>query len=411
VRRLCVARPAALRETALTPNKTIVVAALGTTQTLAWASSYYLPAILGTPIAAALDIKASVFFGIFSGSLLLGAAISPYVGRLIDDHGGRAILAASNLVLAIGLAALGLAQGVVSLTVAWFILGIGMAIGLYDPAFATLTRLYGRDARAPITGITLIAGFASTVGWPVSAWLEHGFGWREACLVWAGLNLFAALPLNWWIIPPAPPLFAPGQREREGIIETEPPRGAMPILAVYFCATAFVTGAMAAHLPRFLEIAGASETTAIAAGALVGPAQVAARLVEFSLFRAVHPLWSGRIAALMHPLGATALGVFGPAGIALFALLHGAGNGLVTIARGTLPLAIFGPIGYGLRTGILAAPARIALATAPFVFGLLLDGIGIFAILVSAGLSLAAFLSLWLLRSRPALAAAPAASE
>ncbi|HEV2335782.1 MAG TPA: MFS transporter [Stellaceae bacterium] len=410
MRRLCVARLAAVRETALTPNKTIVVAGLGVTQTLAWASSYYLPAILGTPIAAALDIKASVFFGIFSGSLLLSAAISPYVGRLIDDHGGRAILAASNLVLAIGLAALGLVQGVVSLTVAWFILGIGMAIGLYDPAFATLTRLYGRGARAPITGITLIAGFASTVGWPVSAWLEHAFGWREACLVWAGLNLFAALPLNWWLIPPAPPLPVPGQRQRE-IIEPAPPRGAMPILAFYFCTTAFVTGAMAAHLPRFLEIAGASETTAIAAGALVGPAQVAARLVEFGLLRGIHPVWSARIAALMHPLAAAVLGALGPVGVAPFALLHGAGNGLVTIARGTLPLAIFGPIGYGLRTGILAAPARIALATAPFVFGLLLDGIGIFAILVSAGLSLAAFLSLWLLRSRPALAAAPAASE
>jgi MFS family permease len=399
-----------VRETALTANKTIVVAALGTTQTLAWASSYYLPAILGAPIAAALGLKASVFFGIFSGSLLLGAAISPWVGRLIDDHGGRAVLAASNAVLAMGLAVLGLAQGVVSLTIAWVILGIGMAIGLYDPAFATLTRLYGRNARAPITGITLIAGFASTVGWPASAWFEHAFGWREACLIWAGLNLFAAMPLNWLIIPPAPPLPTRGEGAREAI-EPEPLRGAMPILAFYFCATAFVTGAMAAHLPRFLESAGASETTAIAAGALVGPAQVAARLVEFGLFRRIHPVWSGRIAAVMHPLGAAALGALGPAGIALFALLHGAGNGLITIARGTLPLAIFGPTGYGLRTGILAAPARVALAAAPFVFGVLLDAIGTFAVLVSAGLSLAAFTSLWLLRPRPAPVAAPATSE
>src|SRR5271170_3653434 len=151
-------------EAALTPSRTIVVATIGTTQTLAWASSYYLPAILGAPIAAALGLGPSVFFGIFSGSLLLGAAISPWVGRLIDDHGGRAMLAASNVVLAGGLGALALAQGVVSLTIAWLILGVGMAIGLYDPAFATLTRLYGREARAAITGITLIAGFASTVG-------------------------------------------------------------------------------------------------------------------------------------------------------------------------------------------------------------------------------------------------------
>jgi len=397
-------------EAALRPSKTIVVATLGTTQTLAWASSFYLPAILGAPIAATLGLPASVFFGIFSAALLLGAAISPWVGRLIDIHGGRAMLAASNLVLAAGLAGLALAQGVVGLTIAWLILGIGMAIGLYDPAFATLTRLYGSDARASITGITLIAGFASTIGWPASAWFEHAFGWRDACLIWAGLHLFGALPLNWLLIPPAPPLLSP-ERRADVALAAEPPRAAMPILAVYFCATAFVTGAMSAHLPRFLESAGASEAAAIAAGALVGPAQVAARLVEFGLLRGIHPVWSARIAALMHPFGAAVLGMLGPAGVAAFALLHGAGNGLITIARGTLPLAIFGPAGYGLRTGILAAPARVTVAAAPFVFGVLLDWIGTSAVLVSAGLSLAAFASLWLLRPRPAAATAPAASD
>jgi MFS family permease len=405
-----VARLGAVKEAALTRNRTIVVAAIGSTQTLAWASSFYLPAIHGAPIAAGLGLPVSVFFGVFSAALLLGAAISPWVGRLIDDHGGRAVLAGSNVVLAAGLAALALAQGVVGLTIAWLILGIGMAIGLYDPAFATLTRLYGREARASITGITLIAGFASTVGWPASAWFEHAFGWREACLIWAGLHLFAALPLNWLVIPPAPLLPPVGQEARPAL-EAEPPRGAMPILAFYFCATAFVTGAMSSHLPGFLESAGASETAAIAAAALVGPAQVAARLVEFGLLRAVHPVWSARIAAIMHPLGAAVLGVFGPAGVAGFALLHGAGNGLITIARGTLPLAIFGPTGYGRRTGILTVPARVTVAVAPFVFGVLLDWIGTFAVMISASLSLAAFASLWLLRPRPAPATVPAASD
>jgi MFS family permease len=394
----------------LTTHRAIVVAGIGTTQTLAWASSYYLPAILGAPIAAALGLPASVFFGIFSASLLLGSAISPWVGRLIDRHGGRTVLITSNAVLAFGLAALGLAQGVVSLTIAWLILGVGMAIGLYDPAFATLTRLYGREARAPITGITLIAGFASTLGWPVSAWLLGAVGWREACLIWAATNLILALPLNWLLIPPAPPLATMAQRSHEEAV-APPPRGAMPILALYFCATAFVTGAMAAHLPRLLETAGATEAAAIAAGALVGPAQVAARLVEFGLLRAIHPVWSGRIAAAMHPLAAAVLGLLGPAGVALFAVLHGAGNGMVTIARGTLPLAIFGPADYGLRTGILAAPSRVALSAAPFVFGLLLDRTGVFALLLSAGLSLAALASLLLLRPRPVPAVAAAASD
>jgi predicted MFS family arabinose efflux permease len=320
------------------------------------------------------------------------------------------VLTASNAAIAAGLAMLGLAQGIGGLMVAWVLLGIGMVMGLYDPAFAALTRLYGRDARAAITGITLIAGFASTVGWPASAWFEHAFGWREACLIWAGLNLFVALPLNWLCIPAAPPLPPAGQRARDPLM-TEPPRGAMPILAFYFCATAFVTSAMAAHLPRLLESAGASEAAAIAAGALVGPAQVAARLVEFGLLRAIHPVWSGRIAAAMHPLGAAVLGMLGPAGVALFALLHGAGNGMITIAKGTLPLAIFGPADYGLRTGILSVPARLALAAAPFVFGLLLDHVGASAIVLSAGLSLAALVSLLLLRPRPAPAVAAAADD
>jgi MFS family permease len=307
------------------------------------------------------------------------------------------VLTTSSLIIAAGLALLGMAQGIAGLTIAWLVLGIGMAMGLYDPAFATLTRLYGRDARAAITGITLIAGFASTVGWPASAWFEHTFGWRDACLIWAGVNLVVCLPLNWLVIPPAPPLAA--AQSRTGATEgSEPPRGAMPILAFYFAATAFVTGALQAHLLRFLETADATESAAIIAGTLVGPAQVAARICEFALMRALHPVWSARIAVILHPTGALLLAAFGPAAIMPFALAYGAGNGMITIARGTLPLAIFGPAGYGLRNGLLSVPARLAVSAAPFLFGLLLDRVGVTAVLLTVGLNLAAFASLWLLR-------------
>ena len=103
----------------------------------------------------------------------------------------------------------------------------------------------------------------------------------------------------------------------------------------------------------------AISTAAITAAALVGPAQVAARLVEFGALRWLHPVASARIAAAMHPVGAGILAVFGVPAIIVFALFHGAGNGLLTIAKGTLPLTIFGPVGYGLRNGILAVPARV----------------------------------------------------
>jgi predicted MFS family arabinose efflux permease len=377
-------------------NRSIVVAALGTAQTLAWGSSYYLPAILADPIAESLGISRTIFYAAFSGSLLLSAVLGPAIGRAIDRRGGRGILAISNLVLAAGLALLASVHGIFGLAAAWSVLGVGMAMGLYEPAFATLTGLYGRAARGPITGITLIAGFASTVGWPLSALLNAQYGWRDACLVWAVMHIVIGLPLNRLLIPPAPP---PMRSATQG--EAPPaPRGAMPILAFVFAATAFVTGAMAAHLPHLLEIAGASATTAIAASALVGPAQVGARLIEFGALRHVHPLVSARLSTILHPLGAAALAFFGAPAIMAFAVLHGAGNGLLTIARGTLPLAIFGPVGYGLRTGILAAPARVTQALGPLLFGVLMDRMGVAAIGVSAGLGIAAFAALLFLKAR-----------
>lgn len=381
-------------------GRVTVVATLGTTQTIAWASSYYMPAILAAPIAAALHLPGSLFFGLFSGALLLSAVIGPSVGRLIDRDGGRAVLAASNVVIAAGLIILAAAQGVMGLVIAWTVLGIGIGMGLYDPAFAALTWLYGREARGAITGITLIAGFASTIGWPLSAIFLHESGWRAACLIWAGLNVMFAAPLNWLILPrhgASPPALPPEATELPAM---EPPRAAMPILAFFFAATWFVQGAMAAHLPGLLRAAGASSTAAIAAAALVGPAQVGARIVEFGLLRSFHPVVSARIASALHPIGAAFLVALGAPGIIAFALLHGAGNGMITIAKGTLPLALFGPRGYGQRSGLLSAPARVLQSAAPFLFGLLLDRVGIAAVGLSGGLCLAAFGSLFLLRLR-----------
>ena len=384
-------------------RSTLTVAVIGTTQTLTWASSYYLPAMLAEPIAAGLGVSKALFLGFFSASLLLQAALGPMIGRAIDRHGGRGVLVLSNLVLAGGLGWLALAQGSVGLAGAWILLGIGMALGLYDSAFAALTTLYGREARAPITGITLIAGFASTLGWPVSAVLNQHFGWRGACLGWAAVNLLICLPMNRLLIPHRA---GPARSAATAESAAPAPSNGMAVLAFVFGAVGFVTGAMAAHLPRLLELAGASAGAAIASASLMGPAQVAARLFEFGVLKRLHPLVSTRLALLMHPLGAAFLGALGGPAASVFALLHGAGNGLLTISRGTLPLALFGPTGYGLRTGIIVAPARVTTAAAPLLFGLLLDAMGTRALLVSAGLSLAALGALALLRAQPASARA-----
>lgn len=368
---------------------------LGSAQTLAWASSYYLPAILAVPMARELGMSPSWVFAAFSAALLLTAMLGPSVGRLIDQQGGRGVLMASNAVMALGLVIMALSQGLFSLMLAWLITGVGMAMGLYDAAFATLGRLLGRSARASITGVTLLAGFASTIGWPLTAVLEGEFGWRVTCGAWAILHILIGLPLN-------ARLSKAGDSTNYSNDETsapspERPRLAMVLLAYVFAAGWFVSTAMAAHLPRLLQETGVSLSVAVAAAALVGPAQVAARVGEFALLRHLHPLVAARVATTLHPLGAALLATVGmPA--AGFVLLHGAGNGMMTIASGTLPLALFGPKGFGQRQGVIIAPARAAQAFSPLLFGLLIEQNGAGALWLTTGLMIAAFIALLCIR-------------
>jgi MFS family permease len=378
-------------------GRQVVVTGLGISQTLAWASSYYLPAVLAAPIAAGIGVSPNWVFAAFSVSLLVAALTGPSVGRLIDRRGGRDVLALSNLVFAAGLVGLALAQGPISLFGAWAVLGVGMAFGLYDAAFATLAALYGQSARGPITGVTLFAGFASTVSWPLSTALNNAIGWRETCLVWAALNLAIGLPINRLVLPGAAPPTSHRHHSTRRIGWR--PYREMFLLAFVFSAGWFVTGAMATHLPKLLELAGVAPLQAVAAGALVGPAQVAARVAEFTFLRRIHPLISTRIAASLHPLGAIILVVVGAPAAAAFVLLYGAGNGLLTIARGTVPLAIFGPHRYGERTGLLGAPARASQAFAPLLFGLFMDKMGLSVLTISASLCVAALIALMCLQA------------
>src|SRR5438034_1250691 len=178
-----------------------IILALGTTQTLAWASSYYLPAILADPIARDLGVSSNWIFAAFSASLVISALLGPRVGRQIDLVGGRSVLSISNLTFAAGLTLLGFTYSIPVLVVAWLVLGVGMGFGLYDAAFGALGRIHGSAARRPITGITLIAGFASTVGWPLTAVIAEHFGWRASCFAWAAMHVAIALPINLYYIP------------------------------------------------------------------------------------------------------------------------------------------------------------------------------------------------------------------
>jgi predicted MFS family arabinose efflux permease len=389
------------------------VVPLGLAQTLAWASSYYLPAMLAAPMARDLGIATPTVFAAFSVALVVSACVGPWSGRFIDRHGGRPVLIGTSLLFAAGLAALGMADSVTTLFAAWALMGIAMGSGLYEAAFAALVRLYGHGSRNAITGITLMAGFASTVGWPLSAWLESHYGWRGACFAWAGLHLMVGLPLDAWLpragSHPTPHADVPeATATRPAADATTDARSATRttvLLAFVFAATWFISTAMAAHLPGMMQAAGTTLAVAVAVGALIGPAQVAGRLLEFGLLSRVHPLLSARLAALAHPLGAVALLLGGPALAPLFAVLHGAGNGILTIAKGTLPLVLFGPQGYGARQGWLMMPARVMQALAPFLFGVILDRLQAGALWFTAGLGFTAFLALLLLRSSDAASA------
>ena len=375
------------------------VLTLGTTQTIGYACSSYLPAGLAEPMARAVGAPVSLVFAAFSGAMLLQAVLGPAIGRWVDRDGGRAPLAIASLVFAAGLAGLGLSQAAWHLVLAWGVIGLGMALGLYDTAFAGLVGWFGQDARRSITGVTLIAGFASTIGWPLTAWLEAGVGWRGACFVWAGLNLALALPLHLSLPRGAAFHKHAAEASTEAPAPPDPRAGLnLALIALAFAVMASIGSAMSAHLPPILKAAGASPAAAVAAAALVGPAQVAARLAEFALVRRIHPLVSGRIAVLFFPLGAAVLLAFGPGAAAVFTVLYGAGNGLYTIVRGALPLALFGTGNYGARLGAINVPARLAQAAAPFVFALLLERSLGMALGVFAALGLTAVAAMLLLR-------------
>ena len=379
-------------------SRTSVVVALGTAQTLAWASSFYLPAMLAAPMAHDLGLQAADIYGALSMALLISALVSPWAGRSIDQFGGRRVLLASGELFALALTLLGLAQGAVTMLLAWVVMGLAMGLGLYDAAFAALVRLFGADARKAITGITLVAGFASTVGWPLSALMESLWGWRGACFGWVALHLLLGLPLNLWLPRVASPTTAPEMPHMAtgDTASAAVPRGRFVVVALLFALMGFVSTSVATHLPTLLLASGMSVTAAVAMAALAGPSQVAARLLELGLLSRHSPLLAARLATLGHPLGALCL-LAGPLGALPFVVLHGMGNGLLTIVRGTLPLALFGAQGYGARQGWIALPGRLLGALAPWLLGLVLARWGVGALWLTGALALAALATLLLL--------------
>jgi MFS family permease len=315
--------------------------------------------------------------GGFSLALLAAGLVSPLVGRLIDRHGGHRVMPVGSLLAALGLVALTQVDHPAAYLAVWMLLGVAIAASLYDSAFATLGRIFGLAARPPITALTLAGGFASTVSWPLTHVLIEAVGWRGAYFVHAALLAFVAAPLLAFVLPRR--RAEPGPRPAAATPPAAavwPPHGwPFVIVAAAFAAYAFVPSGLSAHLLAIFGRAGIEPATAVAIGALFGPAQVAARIGEFSFARHLHPLWIARfaVAMLLAALGLIAVFGLSLATAAAFAMMFGVANGLITIGRGTVPLALFGAAGYGALIGRIAAPSLAMQAIAPLVLALVAE--------------------------------------
>jgi len=355
----------------------LVVGALGLAQILAWGSSYYLIAVLARPIDEDTGWGLPWIVGGLSIGFLVSGLVSPRVGSLIERFGGRPVLAGSAVLLAVGFAVLAAAPNIPVYVAGWCVLGAAMGAGLYDPAFATLGRIYGEQARGAITMLTLYGGFASTVCWPLSAVLVEQVGWRGACVAYGVIALAVILPLYVFGLPreQAVPAPAPGAARAGGVVLSARMRVAFWLLAVNFTLASVIMTVVSVHLLTLLQARGVELAVAVALGALIGPSQVGARLIEAAIGRRFHPVWT-LIASNVLAAGGLGLMFGDPSLAAAGLLLYGSGSGIRSIARGTLPLALFGREGYPSLMGRLAMPTLLAQAASPSLGAVLLDRMG-----------------------------------
>jgi MFS family permease len=335
---------------------------LGTTQVLAWATTYYIPATMLGTVGANLGASRAVLLGAFSWALIISALCAPRVGRIIDAQGGRNVMVAGAIVTAVGLVALAAAPNLWAWYGAWTVLGVGLSASLYDAAFASIGRLLGRDSRGAITGVTLMGGFASSLGFPMGTWLSGHAGWRAAVLIYAAIQVAIILPALLAGVPggrPPPPPPSPS-RPADG---PPPGRRDFVLLAVYFTTRSGIGALVSIHALILLRGLGLSLDHAVAVATLIGPAQVGARIVDFRFGRGLSPVTSARLGAALLPIGIAL--TLGGAPAAAFALCYGLSNGILTINRGTLPMHVFGAAGYATLLGRLALPNQIAQALIP----------------------------------------------
>jgi MFS family permease len=388
-------------------RRTFVAAAMaiGCLQTMAYGTLYYPFAVLKQPMADS-GIDSRLLLAAVSGAFLVGGLLAPYVGRTIDRWDGRKVMALGTISGGLACAVMGFTEKIALLLPAVVLLGIAFASTLYDSAFSTIVRIVPRDGRTAITLITLVAGFASTIFWPLTHWLESRIGWQPTWHVYAFLNIAIAAPA--YLLLPVPSRSSVSIRDRSQRVADERPQShqsrVFVLLAFVFSVNALVAATLSIQIIDLLQRAGLAAVTAVSAAALIGPAQVAGRLAEFLLRRNVRPPATAVFALTCLPIALILLLITDSYAMAAgFALMYGMSNGLVTIVKGALPLSLFGSDGYGTLMGRLASPQLIAESLAPFVSAVAIvwlgDQVSISILLALACLSVAAMLML--IASRP----------
>jgi len=359
------------------------VLGLGVTTTIGYGTLFYSFTIMSQEFEKEFYWSKTFIFGIFSLGIFLGGLLAPKIGKLLDNHGARAIMSVGSILCALGLFLVSNVQTQWHYIISIVFLEVVSTLVLYEAAFVAFSQLAGNKARLPITQITLIAGFASTIFWPLISFLLSFLSWREVYLILASFHLFIALPIHFFIL------------KKDAIIKTDIKfsnsfddslelegklrKKSLILVGIVFSLIAIPITVMQTHFLRLMNGFGIEMTSAIALGALIGPSQVGSRIIEITISKKITPLTSGIFSTSIMSLGILTL-YFSGYDILLatfFVILYGAGQGLTDIIRGSIPLYLFGKDNLGKTIGGINLYRNIIVSLVPFGFAFLMETFGV----------------------------------
>ncbi len=366
---------------------------IGFSQIYAWATTYYLPATLVKIVADETGQSTLAIIGGFSWALLIGGLCAPKIGAWIESEGGRRPLAAGSLLMGFGLILLSQTHGLLIWYLGWTIVGLGMALGLFNAAFAAIGRLLKQDAKKIIIRITLISGFA-TLFWPVTTYLIEAVGWRNMVMIYAIPHLVVWAPLFFFKIPHWVPEHAETQVSDQ-LVARDRIKLVFNLLAIYAVLRAIVGTTVSVDILRMFTGLGLTITAAAFVASLIGPSQIAGRLIEIYFGRNFDPLNSSIFWTAILPLSVALLIFAGTSSASIFAIGYGMSNGVLSITMGILPMILFGSKGYAALLGKLALPVLIAQAATPLLVDPMIQNWpSLYIFYIAGGLGIAALFCL-----------------